>query len=85
MEIYDVVSNTDSKIVLKDERQLQSLYDEIVEERNVMIRWEEKGENDNEDEVLVKQSKLLVTEGLMARIKDGRFILEQRSEEEIKE
>ena len=41
-----------------------------------MIRWEEKGENDNEDKVLVKQSKLLVTEGLMARSKDGRFILE---------
>lgn len=78
MEVFDVVSNKDDKIVLKSEKQMESLFNEINKEQNVMIRWIETGEDEDGDEVEVKRSKLLVTEGLMARIKDGRFILEAK-------
>ena len=74
MEVFKVISNTDDKIVLESEKQLESLFNEIQKEQNVMIRWQDEECN---------KSKLLVTEGLMARIKDGRFILE--SSEEVEE
>ena len=78
MEVFDVVSNKDEKIILKSETQMQTLYTEIEAEHDVLIRWTEE-ETDEEEEV--KKSKLLITEGLMARLKDGRFVLE--SEEEV--
>ena len=80
MEVFEVVSNTDDKIVLKNEKQMESLFNEINKEQNVLIRWNEIKED--EDDISVKKSKLLVTEGLMARIKDGRFILEAEEKED---
>lgn len=79
MEVYDVVKNTDDRIILKTEEQLQSLFENIKEEKDVIIRWVEEDKNDSD--IKIKRSKLLVTEGLMARIKDGRFILESKKEE----
>ena len=75
MEVFKVISNTDDKIVLESEKQLESLFNEIQKEQNVMIRWQDEDSETN-------KSKLLVTEGLMARIKDGRFILESSEEAE---
>ena len=82
MEVFDVVSNTDNKIVLKTESQLQTLYGEIVAEHDVMIRWTEPeiDEDGDETDEKIKKSKLLVTEGLMARLKDGRFVLESEEQ-----
>lgn len=82
MEVFEVVSNTDDKIVLKNEKQMESLFNEINKEQNVLIRWNEIGEDDDEEDISLKKSKLLVTEGLMARIKDGRFILEAEEKED---
>jgi len=74
MEKFDAEDVMDDKIVLKTERQLESLFELVKKEEIVLLRWD----NVNED----KCSKIFPTEGLMARIKDGRFHLESCKETE---
>lgn len=71
-----VNSCTESGIDLKSEAQLETLFACIKDSAEVMIRW-----IDNEDET--KNSKILITDNLLARIKDGRFTL--TASEELEE
>lgn len=77
METFDVVSNSDAKIILKSEKQMESLFEQIKVEAIVLIRWEDDDGN--------YCARILPTEGLMARIKDGRFILESSRDSEDEE
>ena len=78
MEVFKVNSCTDDHIDLKSATQLESLLEMIKDSAEVMIKWEE--EDDNED--VVKKSKILITDELMVRIKDGRFNLTSTEEKE---
>ncbi len=78
MEVFKVNSCTEDGIDLKSETQLESLLNKIKDSAEVMIKWEEE----NEDGYNVKRSKILITDNLMARIKDGRFNLISTKEEE---
>lgn len=71
MEVFDVNECTDNKIDLKSERQLESLFEKIKDSAEILIRWEDYDENENP----VKKSRILLTDNLMSRIKDGRFTL----------
>lgn len=75
MEVFNVHVCNDERIILKSETQMESLLKEIEDSQTVMIRWIEE---DEEEEEPVKRSKVLITDGLMARIKDGRFVLESK-------
>lgn len=68
MEVFDVNDCTENYINLKTEKQLESLFEKIKDSAEVMIRWDNKDEREN-------HSKILLTDGLMSRIKDGRFAL----------
>lgn len=71
MEVFDVNECTDSRIDLTSERQLESLYEKIKDSAEILIRWEDEDRDGNP----VKKSKILLTDNLMSRIKDGRFTL----------
>lgn len=76
MEVFNVNKCTGEMIELKTEKQLESLFLQIKDSAEVLIRWEDEEEG-------TKKSQVLLTDNLMARIKDGRFTL--TSSEEIKE
>lgn len=76
MEVFNVNDCTEDGIDLKSEAQLESLLKCIKDSEEVMIRWEDEGEG-------TKRSKVLLTDNLMARIKDGRFNL--TSSEDLEE
>lgn len=80
MEVFNVVTNEDNKIILASEKQMESLFELMKAEEIVMIKWEEEAEDEDGDDVTLKRSRILPTEGLMARIKDGRFIIESRED-----
>jgi len=69
MEIFKVNRCTEDLIDLKSPAQMESLFEMIKDSAEVMIKWEDE-DADGDD---VKKSKILITDGLMSRIKDGRF------------
>ena len=69
MEVFKVNKCTDSSIDLKTAAQMESLFEKIKDSEEIMIKWVGEDEDENE----VSKSKILITDGLMARIKDGRF------------
>ena len=75
MEVFNVNSCTEEGIDLKSEKQLESLFEKIKDSADIMIRWEDEDEE-------TKRSKILLTDSLMSRIKDGRFVLTSTEEEE---
>jgi len=75
MEVFKVNKCTDEGIDLKSEAQLETLFACIKDSQEVMIRWIDENEG-------TKNSKILITDGLMARIKDGRFEISASSENE---
>lgn len=75
MEVFDVHTCGDNKIVLKSEKQMETLFNQIKDSADVMIRWEDDDEG-------TKNSKILITDGLMSRIKDGRFIISSEEYDE---
>ena len=77
MEIYNVNSCSEELIDLKSEDQLESLLKNIKDSSEVMIRWKEYSDEHDCD---VKKSKILLTDNLMARIKDGRLALTSTKE-----
>lgn len=82
MEVFDVNKCTDSTIDLKSEQQLESLFEKIKDSAEIMIRWEEYNEDRDDN---VSRSKILLTDNLMSRIKDGRFTLTSTVEIEDEE
>ena len=68
MEVFDVNDCTESVINLKTEKQLESLFEKIKDSADILVRWEDENEEK-------KHAKILLTDGLMSRIKDGRFHL----------
>ena len=76
MEVFNVHICEDDRIVLKSEKQMESLFEQIKDSAEVMIRWKDEDEG-------TKNSKILITDSLMSRIKDGRFIIS--SEEDLDE
>ena len=71
MEVFNVNECTDERIDLKTEKQLESLLGYIKDSAEVLIRWESEDNDGN----TVNKSKILLTDNIMARIKDGRFVL----------
>ena len=76
MEVFNVNKCTDEMIELKTEKQLESLFLQIKDSAEVLIRWVDEGMG-------TRKSQVLLTDNLMARIKDGRFTL--TSSEEVEE
>ena len=68
MEVFKVNKCTEDGIDLTSEAQLETLLACIKDSQEVMIRWTDEDEE-------TKNSRILVTDNLMARIKDGRFNL----------
>lgn len=68
METFKVNTCTEDGIDLTSESQLETLLACIKDSQEVMIRWVDQDEG-------TKNSKILVTDTLMARLKDGRFNL----------
>lgn len=71
MELFKVNDCTEELIDLKTSDQLESLLEKIKDSEEIMIKWE----TEDEDEQVTKKSQILLTDSLMARIKDGRFRL----------
>ena len=78
MEVFDVHKATDNKIILKSELQMETLFKSIQESEPVMLRWIVKAEDEDGNEVTIPHSQILITDGLMARVKDGRFIIKSK-------
>lgn len=68
MEVFKVNLCTENGIDLISEEQLESLYQKIKDSEDIMIRWIDEDEDE-------QKSQILVTDSIMSRIKDGRFIL----------
>lgn len=75
MEVFNVNSCTEDLIDLTSESQLESLLTCIKDSQEVMIRWIDEEEG-------IKKSKILLTDNLMAKIKDGRLVLTATKEED---
>ena len=71
MEIFKVHIATDNKIVLENDKQLESLFKEITNDQNFMVQWTENNE---------RKTKLFLADGLLARLKDGRLMLEAKKD-----
>jgi len=71
MEVFKVHKATDDKIILMDDKQLETLFKEIQNDQNFMVQWIEKNET---------KTKLFLGDGLLSRLKDGRMVLEARKE-----
>lgn len=71
MEVFKVNNCSADGIDLKTSNQLESLLEKIKDAEEIMIKWTEE----NDDSEKVKRSHILITDGLMSRIKDGRFRL----------
>lgn len=69
MERFKVIHATDNKIILSDDRQLDTLLNSVKNDEDFVIEWVE----DNQ-----KKTKLFLGDGLLSRLKDGRLILESR-------
>jgi len=69
MERFEVIYANDNKIILQDDRQLETLFKEIANDQNFIVEWFEKNQ---------KRTKLFLADGLMSRLKDGRLVLEAR-------
>lgn len=74
MEVFKVNKCTEDEIDLTSEAQLETLLKCIKESEEVLIRWIDEDEGK-------KCSKVLLTDNLMARIKDGRFNLTASAED----
>lgn len=71
MEVFKVHKVTDEKIILMDDRQLETLFNEIKNDQDFIVEWIEENH---------KKSKLFLGDGLLSRLKDGRLVLEARKE-----
>ena len=71
MEVFKVHKATDDKIILLDDRQLDTLFKEIQNDQNFIVEWSENNQ---------KRSKLFLGDGLLSRLKDGRMVIEARKE-----
>jgi len=69
MEVFKVHKASDDKIILQDDKQLESLFKEITNDQNFMVQWTENNE---------KKTKLFLADGLLSRLKDGRLVLEAK-------
>jgi C4-type Zn-finger protein len=78
MEVFKVNHCDEEGIDLKSGSQLESLLNQIKDSVEVMIKWEEE----DEDGHTQNKSEILLTDNLMARIKDGRFRLTSSTEKE---
>lgn len=79
MEIFNVNSCTEELIDLKSESQLESLLNMIKDSKEIMVRWEAEDEDSGE---MMKKSKILITDELLVRLKDGRLALTSSKEKE---
>jgi len=75
MEVFNVHTCSEEGINLKSEAQMETFLSCVKDSQEVMIRWVDE-ENGN------KKSKVLITDSLMSRIKDGRFVVESTKDEE---
>lgn len=71
MEVFNVNKCSEDGIDLTSADQLESLLDKIKDSEECMVKWTEEDDGGYD----VKRSKILLTESLMSRIKDGRFSL----------
>lgn len=71
MEVFKVHKATDNKIILEDDRQLETLFKEISNDQNFMVKWNENNE---------AKTKLFLGDGLLSRLKDGRLVLEAKKD-----
>jgi len=60
---------------LKSEAQMETFLSCVKDSQEVMIRWNDTNEG-------TKNSKILITDSMMARIKDGRFVVKSTTEDE---
>lgn len=67
MEVFNVHHASDDKIILKSDRQIDTLFKEISNDQNFLVQW---NENDG------SHTKLFLGDGLLSRLKDGRMIIE---------
>lgn len=81
MEVFKVNKCTEDGIDLVSDQQLESLLEKIKDSAEVMIKWKETvPETDEEEEYETNRSRILLTDSLMSRIKDGRFNLTSTKE-----
>lgn len=66
MEVFKVHYASDDKIILKDDRQIDTLFKEISNDQNFLVQWTEKNE---------AKTKLFIGDGLLSRLKDGRMVI----------
>jgi len=78
MEVFNVHSCSEELIDLKSDTQLESLLNMIKDSKEVMIKWEEE----DEDGDMMKKSKILITDELLVKLKDGRLVLTSSKEKE---
>ena len=71
MEVFKVHKATDERIILKDDKQLETLFKQIQDDQNFMVQWVEENQT---------KTKLFLADGLLARLKDGRLVLEAKKE-----
>ena len=69
MEVFKVHKATDERIILSDDKQLETLFKQIQDDQNFMVQWIEEN---------TTKTKLFLADGLLARLKDGRLILEAK-------
>ena len=75
MEVFNVNRCTEEGIDLKSEAQMETFLSCVKDSQEVMIRWNDTNEG-------TKNSKILITDSMMARIKDGRFVVKSTTEDE---
>ncbi len=75
MEVFNVNKCTEEGIDLKSEAQMETFLSCVKDSQEVMIRWNDTNEG-------TKNSKILITDSMMARIKDGRFVVKSTTEDE---
>ena len=68
MEVFNVNKCTEEGINLKSESQMETFLGCVKDSQEVMIRWNDEDEG-------TKNSKILITDSMMSRIKDGRFVV----------
>lgn len=83
METFKVNKCDEDGIDLKSEKQMESLLALIKDSTEVRIKWKEDiEETDHADAFTANRCKILMTDGLIARIKDGRFSITSTEEAE---
>jgi hypothetical protein len=71
MEVFKVHTASDDRIVLKSDKQMESLFKEIEGDQNFIVEWVENN---------IKKTKLFLGDGLLSRLKDGRLVIEARED-----